>query len=449
MRRARRGDTGAGTLEYVGLSLLASAIVVSLFITTPAPAFLGDLYRRAICLISGGECPQGVSPEARQNEYYEPPPCLVSSSETRLGAEVNILVFDAGKEVAFITQRTADGQVQVTTVDADMFGVSTGVGVDANAGPFRIGAEANVGGSMTIGLGDTYTFDSQDEADQFIGDIREQAGIDAAEDLPGPLGWGASAYDHFAGPDLPDPDITREEVSLEASADAGATAGLGRPGQGEDGDGGWQADANIGAEAEVHVGENVVLEHNHETGQESVTYELTGGASAGASVPTQSVGPEGERQGAFKVTRNEDGSLDSLEFTQTTMVDGEMTVVTTNVPLETDAARQTAEDWLDSGLNNSDLTALRVTWDDMAPTTAPGPDADDFARLLYEEGQVSRATYDTETTNFELSGEVKLGLKLGGGVFYEGSEEDLASAEYLAAPRNGERSYIPFENCDV
>ncbi|MQA83304.1 MAG: hypothetical protein GEV03_01405 [Streptosporangiales bacterium] len=446
-------DSGQNTLEHMGLAVLVAVVVVLALASAPALRDLAGNFTQAVCRVvsavgGGGGCAGSLPPEARPHEYYRPDACLVSSSANTYGATGAIAVVTVGKEVSFLVERMSDGTVKVTAVQAGSAGLEAGIGAGINAGKvFRFGAEANVGGDVTLSYGDTWVFESQDEADNFIGDIKEQAAIDAAKDT-GLLGLGAHAYDAVAGPDLPSPTITREEVSGELGADASAGLGLGRANRnssGGEGEGSWNAGPNVNAGVELTGNGSIVIEHDHSNHTVAKIYELGGGGEAGAQVPTKFGGVEGERAGAMKVIRKEDGTLVGVQFVQSSAVNGEATVTTTNLPITNPEQRRIAEGWLAS--HNDGATTLRLTWDDMAQTTEPGPDADEFAHLLYDEARVTRAEYDSSVDPAEFGAEAKLGLQLGLNVYHESAEQDLNSAQYLGAPRGGNRRYLTYAEC--
>lgn len=452
MRWSPGRDDGQNTVEHTGLALLVAAVVVVALGAAPALSVLAGDFGQAVCRVAvavgGGDCAGSLPPEARPNEYYRPESCLVSASASRYGATAAIAVVTAGKEVSFLTQRMSDGTVRVTAVDADSAGLEAGIGGGVNLGSVvRLGAEANVGGEVTIRYGDTWVFRSPEEAERFIGDVKTQAAIDVAEDVPF-VGDAVRIYDAFAGPDLPSPTVTRTTVSGQLGADAGAGLGLGKVTKnsaGERDDGSWQAGPNADANVALAGEGRIVIEHDHRERTVSKIYELGGGGSAGAQVPTQAVDAAGQRSGAMKIVRREDGTLVGIQFVQTTVAGGEATIITTDLAIRDETQREIAERWLAS--QHDAGTTLRLTWDDMAPTEEPDPGADGFAHLLYEEAQVTRASYNSVTNPVAFGAEAKLGLQLGLNVYHEDASQDLASAQYLGAPRAGNRSYVTYREC--
>ncbi len=89
---------------------------------------------------------------------------------------------------------------------------------------------------------------------------------------------------------------------------------------------------------------------------------------------------------------------------------------------------------------------LPLTWDSLAPTEL-GDDPAPFERWLFEEGRTSRVRYDDDSSIHELSGNIKLGVSLGLGGTWGDESLTVVDAEYLGAPVNGTRPYVPYETC--
>lgn len=457
-------DRGAGLAEYAGLIVLA-ALILGVMVPVIAPP-IKDNVEYALCKIfAGGDASKCESP---QDKKYKPANCTTGISTNTYGGSVDIAIFTIGKDLTFMRTTTVDNNgnktVTLTAVDNTKLGVGTGAGVGVNAGGLNIGADAEVNANLKVGIGDSWQFTGKDadkDADNFIGDMREQATIDAVKHS-GPLGWvGGEIYDHVAGPDIRDPDLTRTEFSLNGtgSVSAGLSVGPGKPkgkhakGRAEPGDkdkrGTDKIKPNAGVGVQVDASEKGIIETNKKTGDTSVTLTLSG---QGTGYENHVVGGNRKvlgRQGTIKVTKDKNGNITALDLTQVAINGGKSEWTTTHLPVTNDQDRQAVYDYLlrdgGTGLGQS---ALNLTWDDLAPTEPPGPDANPLEKLLYQKGQVTKADYTYDASDKNYGASVKLGLKLGLNVGISSTDQKLTGAQYLGAPgADGKRHYIDYKEC--
>ncbi|MGH3657446.1 MAG: hypothetical protein ACRDUA_12365, partial [Micromonosporaceae bacterium] len=164
--RRRTGDTGANMLEYVGLTITACAVIVSIALLGYGTSIDGGL-RAAICTIIGGTCDSRGNP--RTDADYKPKFCERASSQSKFGAVIKVAFFKLGDEYSFMKQEMADGSVRYTVVPANyQFGLEAGVGGGVDLGKdFKLGADLTVAGDVKVGVGDTSVFDDADEAGEF------------------------------------------------------------------------------------------------------------------------------------------------------------------------------------------------------------------------------------------------------------------------------------------
>lgn len=456
MRGRVAADRGSSTIEYVALLLIVALVVAAATVTIPNP--VGDNARIALCrvfnAISGGH------ENCDQPPYnYKPAACTVSTSSNTYGGTLDIAIFQVGKDLTFIKTKDSKGNVTVTAVNGNSFGVGTGVGVGVNAGNvFNIGADASASANLKIGIGDSWVFPNEEEADKYIGAVQEQAIIDGVKDSS-PLGWlGGTIYDKVAGPDLRDPDIDRYEVSVNGNAgvsgglQVGPGAAKGKHAKPEDKGSKYDkrgGDANINpnlnAGLSINASENAVIENNHKDGTMAVTYSLTGGVTGNANYVVDGKQGQASTTGAMKVTYK-DGHVVGVDLTATRIVNGNATVTTNHLTVDNPADEAIVRDYLLAG--GQQVGALGLTIDDLAPTQAPGRDSSPLQRLLYQKSQVQKVdyTYDASTRNYGAS--VKLGLKLGLGVNLSDSAQKVTGAQYLGAPgADGVRHYQQFAEC--
>ena len=235
MRLARESrDRGAGLAEYAGLVVLAALILGALVPIVAVP--LRDNIEYELCKIfHPGDTANCESP---QDKKFKPSNCTTGISTNTYGGSVDIAFFTVGKDLTFMRTTTVDNNgnktVTMTAVDNTSLGVGTGVGVGVNAGGANLGADAEVNANLKVGVGDSWQFtgkNAEKDADNFVGDMQEQATIDSVKHS-GPLGWAAGGlYDAVAGPDIRDSDLERTEFSLNGggSVSAGLSVGPGKP----------------------------------------------------------------------------------------------------------------------------------------------------------------------------------------------------------------------------
>ncbi|GAA2421137.1 hypothetical protein GCM10010191_35650 [Actinomadura vinacea] len=454
--------------------MLLLALVAGALVTASLGGWVVGGIRYAICRVANaGDAAACESPRDRELR----PGCLTFLSSDSYGGVIDVLIFRVGKDYSFLRTTTIapDGTktVTITAVKGGTAGVGTGVGVGINGGNlFNLGADAAVDAQVRLGTGDGWEFtgpDAERNADEFEGRLREQYQIDAVKENAGPLGWiGGSIYDAVAGPDIPDPNIRRFEGEFDLSGSLSAIAGIGpsdptgrhrKPdrhtdprGPQPDNPGDTRGSDSVNPNAQAWVGldanEKAIMQVNDRTGETSVTLSLRGEVSYGANAGAD--GPQGRRQatGAVTLTRK-DGKLTKVTFAQTHIVDGTATVVTTELPLRSDEQRRAvAEYLLDPAGGGPGGRLLSLTWDDMAPTTDPGPDATPLQRLLYDQGMSSRIEYEYDQSDSNYGASVKLGLRLGLNVALSDSTRRAIGAEYLGAPApDGRRQYLRMPEC--
>lgn len=462
-RRRVRDDRGAAVMEYAALIVLG-ALILGALVPAVVPSIKGNVEYALCKIFHPGEASQCESPADKE---YKPQQCMLSRSTNTYGASVEVLFFKVGKDLTFMRTTTVDNdghkKVVVTAVDNTTLGVGTGVGVGVHGGKaFNLGADATIGADLKIGIGDSWTFDGDDpegKADKFIGDIQEYAGIKAVENS-GPLGWLAGhAYDAIAGPDdLPDPDTTRTEFSLNVNGGVSAGLGIGPPNKGGQKPKGKDKydhrgdnkgySSNASASLVVDGSEKGVIEE-HSDGSSSVTLMLSGKVTGTESHVTGGHSGSLGSTGSIKVSKDKNGTITGMDLTRATIVGGKTTWTTTHLPLTNDKDRQAVADYLISDAGTQlGQTTLNLTWDDMAPTDPPGPDANPLQKLLYEKGQTTKQDYTYDATAQSYGLDVKLGVKLGFGVSATGEEQKLTSAQYLGAPGpDGVRRYKDYKEC--
>lgn len=452
----RRRDAGVSMAEYGAVLLVVSAIIAGLLAIT-LPTTVADNVAFTVCkILNGGDASNCESPADRA---LKPATCTVALSQQTYGAAVDIAFFQVGEDLTFIRSTDSQGKVTVTAVNGTSAGVGTGVGAGINWGnTVNVGADAEAKANIKIGIGDSWIFDDQGEADDFIGQIQKQATYDAVE-RSGPLGWiGGNVAELISPADVPDSDIERYEVELNGNAGVSAGVSIGPrnpPGgdtNGRDTRGSNKLRPNLGGYVTVDGQEKALVERNKQDGSTSVTVQVGGGAKGGGNYVIDNREFRGQVAGSVKLTYDSNGNLSKLTLTRTTTVNNHLETTTTELPITNDAERQAVyahlgEDYI--GANGIPAaTPLKLTWDDMAPVTRPGADATPLQQLLYQNGRTQRVGYDYDAHDATYGANVKLGLKLGLGVTLSSKDQRATSADYLGAQGpDGSRQWKDFREC--
>ncbi|WP_433327518.1 hypothetical protein [Spirillospora sp. CA-294931] len=465
--RSLARDAGASGLEYGALIMVGAMVLGALaFLTVPNGLF-GQNVEYAICKLFNGEreC------ESPADKALKPTACTTVSSTQTYGATVDIAFFQAGKEITFIRATDSTGKVTVTAVNSSALGVGTGVGAGVNWGnAINIGADADARANIKGGIGDSWVFNSQAEADKFIGEIQHRAKIDGVKQT-GVIGWlGGKIVETVDPPEVRDPDINRYEIELNGNAGINAGISIGPGKKNKDGDRAKRGDEdsdgnpitdtrgdnklkpNLSGYVSVDAKGKAIVEKDKRDGSTSVTVEVGGGAKAGGNYIIENKEVRGQVAGSVKLTYDKDGKLTKMTLVRTAVVNNELSTTTTELPITTDAERAAVYHHLGAdslGANGIPAaTPLKLTWDDMAPVSPPGPNATPLQKLLFDKGKTQKVDYDYSATDQAYGANVKLGLKLGAGVTVANRDQKAKNAEYLGATgTNGERQWKRYKEC--
>lgn len=453
-RLCERSERGASSAEYAGLIVLAALIAAVLFTVIPTP--VEDGVRDALCKIfHPGETAQCDKKPKAADEKYKPKTCTTKLAYNQYGVDLDVSFVRVGGNLTFIKTTTSDGKVTLTAVE----GGKVGATASATAG-IHLGKKLNIGGgasadaSLNIGVGDGWTFNSDAEANKFIGDIKEHKTIDSVEKT-GPLGWlGGHIYDTVAGPPkIPDPNITRYEGSVDLNGNGNLGLQLGpkpKEPEGKDRRSDKKISPNLGGYAGINGNEKVIYEKNSQTGQTSATFQLTGGANYGENHLTPD-GHQGQVQtrGAMTLRTDKNGKLVGVDLAQTHIVNGNATVTTTTLPVTDENRERVARSLLLDNPAGPGPKVLALNWDNMVPDHDPGPNASEFEKELFKNGQVQKVDYNYSGDTDSYGADAKLGpFALGGAYNTTSSDQTVKDAQYLGAPGpDGKRRFVPFKEC--
>lgn len=501
-------DRGATGTEYLGMIVVSVAIVLGVT-ATGIGRTIHDRISAEICkLTGGGDCGTGGNGPAGKpltDTDYEPALCQVSSVTDKAGSKAKILFWEIGQEYGFQEQHLKantdvnhDGKVDdkdelvyLTFTDAASVAAKKDFKPGMTVGRFGTD-KVELGAGIKVTDGDTWVFESPEEAQKFRDDVDKLEMYKIQRESPG----GADAslgnsilYLFGTGPLKDEEDtenrvkkalgddrkITYGKVGLDASASAGLKISAGDEKKLSASLGGsfkyspevtWTDNAYKNTKSytyssSIEYGTKVGYEagpvsgdysaNTTQTGTITVTYDKTTGKLIRIDM-TRTVEDGGQKDGAKVGGDNgrsgEDKRGGSVGAKGTDSRSG-IEIVTNSVSFDPGPAgdhdRAIGEQWLDSN-NEQVATPFTYMFDDHAPTARPGAD-DPFGRLMFDKGKTSRMDYTGETNAAEYGFELNLGLSLGFSISTEKKTQTLTDAEFLGAPQGNNRSYVPYSYC--
>ncbi|MFF7855436.1 hypothetical protein [Streptomyces sp. NPDC007904] len=500
-------DRGATGTEYLGMVVVGVAVVLAVSATGVGQTLYDGIAAQVCRVTGGGNCGGGGQEQAAPltDADFEPALCQVSSLTDKAGSKAKILFWEIGKEYGFQEQRLkantdVNGDGKVDDEDEMVYLTFTDAASVAAKKDFKPGMKVGKFGAdkVELGLGvkvtngDTWVFESPEEAQRFRDDVEKLQMYEMRRTMPG--GAEASVGDSIlylfgTGP-LKDEEETQErikndlgdnrkitygKVGLEASASAGLKLSAGDEKKLSAALGGtfkytpevtWTDNAykntksytysssieygtKVGYEAGPLSGEYAA--NTTQTGTITVTYDKATGKLVRVDM-TRTVEKGGQKDGA-KAGGDNGGDGDAKRggsggVKGTDSATG-IEVVTHTLTFDPgpagDRDRAVAEGWLD-GNNEQFATPFQYMFGDHAPTGRPGAD-NPFGQLMFDKGKSSRMTYTGEVNAAEYGFELNVGLSLGLSVSTEQKAETLTDAQFLGAPEGNNRSYVPYSYC--
>lgn len=415
-----RRDAGLGTLEYIGMVLLAVVLTVAVILAMNT-ANLPVSLQNALCELTsafggGGGC--DASTTADDERDREPPQeCVAGSDGSSWEGSVAVGVQVEGGET-WLVERLGDGTYRMTRSEMAGVGAEIGWGFDVSAtvDDRDYGAAVTAGGEAVLRSteGEVYYASSEDEAHAIL----DAKGTDDTKDAWfGDDGWMRDGWDWMAGAsdyENREPDETWIEGGVDASArvfvlaiyeNAGAEAKLGTyNGTVERKDGTstdrytafidtqayaemWTATQEDGYQiADAVWGEQLTIE---------VVRDADGNATAVRQINRSVARADAERQDRLEVPR----------YTETVV----------EVPLETDADRRVAG----SMLQSLGMDGVAGVTDVLSPLDLPGNVIDfgdnnaAFVELAQDRGYQSSQTYELSTSTNGGTVDAKWFLEVG------------------------------------
>ena len=188
----RRAERGQGSLESVGIILLAAILagsVVGLIVQT-SPSLRDEVSYR-ICqivhVLDSGSCEAPDEPRTADDRVPEEP-CMASSDSVSAEASASVVV-TVRRGYSFLIEEMSDGTYKVTRVDD--FGVGTGVGpgidvsLTIDGKKYGVTAIASADAMLAGKMGETWYADDADDAEGVIRDIIANDIVDEVAPDPG------------------------------------------------------------------------------------------------------------------------------------------------------------------------------------------------------------------------------------------------------------------------
>ena len=427
-RGLRLDDRGAGTLEYLGVVAVVAVLVGALvlgFVNSHYGENLSAQLCKLTSAVGGGSCP--VPPAERSPEDYIPPDeCVVWSNGEDSSTGLTVVVDVQGGET-WVIEELGDGTYRLTRARSGGVGIGVGVGFDFSATvddqTYGVGATAKANVALVAGGGESYIATSEEQArnildqkrndetkDSLVGDdnpVRD--GVDWLNDKLG----GSNKYEQL------DPDEWFVEAGVEGAASAGASTPLGTVG----------AEAAIEAylgrtnradgtstdylRAEMSIGGGMKGRGPNAQGYDQFT-QLTAEGSAGAVIEVDRDKNGNPTTFRIKSVLMGNGTNDS-SYNGTVDDDNEYTERTIDIPLDTEASRQTAARVLQAagipyypGITDS-VDIPQIAKDKIDPMGL----GRELGHLAAARGHISEQTYSMDTNESGFNAEGELGVQLG------------------------------------
>ncbi|MFF7728205.1 hypothetical protein [Streptomyces sp. NPDC008001] len=490
------GDLGQTTTDYIGTVVVVVAVIAGL-LTTEVGQSIGGRITEKICRALGGSCggpADGGTARAKTDADYEPPLCNVATVSDTAGSEAKIAWFKWGNEYGFQQQTfksktDVNGDGKVDDKDQKVYLTFTDAASVGATGEWKPGLKVGklgtdkveIGGGVKVTNGDTWAFDSPEQAEKFRKEIEEMKTWETSAKYGG--GMGGNWYSGMKYAEkrekiekkLGDRHIGYGKLGLDVTGEAGLKVSVADE---------KKLSGQLGGK--FKFAPEVTFTNNDINGTKAYTYSaaMEYGGKVGYEAGPISGSSEGTvaRTGTMTVTRDKKtGKLTRIDMTQTIDKKGndggkaagskdngkdgddkkgggvkaggssktsDVDVVTNSIVFgngqDGDADRAIAEKWLDGSGDNT--APFAYMFGDHAPTSRPGAD-DPFGRLLFDKGMSSKMHYTGESNAAEYGFDLTLGLSLGFKVTTENSKQQLDQAQFLGAPVGDKRGYVPYSYC--
>ncbi len=476
--RVPRDDRGSGSLEFVGVVVLAGVLTTAAVGTVVAssPA-MSSTIETVICQITGGSCQR--SGNALTDDDVLPEACDVYTEGKAVSTVVDVAFVRLGGTMGLERVDKSDGSIEISVVDQGEAGLVAsaggkgGVTLGKNSYSADLEAEAALTGGVLAG--ETWVFQDRAQADAFQSYVERELAEDVVSAASPVIGLVNGAVEWITDEQPPRNDgtqktVVRGDVTGTASAGAGFGYGAGASGEatftealgveldrGADPDDpsddtrtdfvqiDWEIAGQLGVPAVKGIdgtaSSSGILKITRDTRGQVTQVALVdragGDWQAGLAADGEAFGAGGSGGVALSSLDFKGGQNSSL-------------VVTRTLDLRTSAQRDDFGDWLLGG--GGALTT--------GGQLVPGVDAVDgsgivagwggeaFAERLRREGRTSVVEYDGGTWGLGGVLEAGLGVKVGLDVGYSSQDATAVTAYYLGAPDgSGSREAYPLPTC--
>lgn len=481
--RCRGIDRGATVLEYAALIVLAALLLGGVYWGL-AQANVEDRVRQAICEILNlqSDCESGNGNEGEQKPNVLPIYCdaLIKSQAQNLS--VSIAWFHFGTNYSLMWEKLANGEVWLTIVPYDYQ-------VGAN---FKVGQEVHAGGDVHLSLGDTYQFQSDDEARKWMGTLRDNL------NEHNPASW--RFWNPFDGGEkkLPDPVIKAKTIGVNANGLVGAEL----PGKNID----------VGGHISGSVSGDVISEYYHLWDPKrhrywdnpSISFKVSGQVDGGFQATAKgkyggkgglNVGAKRKWTATVRYMYNTDGTLANIRWITTyetgyrggvhggfdapkgidgtgpdspkVGAGGELSKEVTNFsqigfddpndytdPAKKAQAQQEQKVGHDYIHKYGGLPPVpiqnAIMGTNRGVTEDPGPDADPLTRMMYDKGKTW--WWQSDNTSVSAGAETPLAKQANVPALSMSTTwltKATQKAQYLGPPEDGHRAFVNFPACEA
>lgn len=479
-----RTETGSGSLEFVGVVILAAVLVAATVgATASSSPTMRDTIWAKICQITGGTCAPANAPS---NADYKPEDCEIYSSEKKISATVDITFVRLGGGAVVQRVEKSNGDVEITILNEGRGGAVAAAG---GHGGFRLG-DTSVGvdweaeAAATVGVqgGQTYVFDDAKDADAFQSYIQGEVVEDIATSTNPVLGGLNWVKEKVTNEKPPDNDgVQKTFVRFDTTAEASASGSLG---YGASGEVSGSAMVALGVETDRGIEVN-----DPSDDKQTIYYQIDWSVAANIGLPVvKGLDASHAASGVIKVTTDSSGAATEVAFVDKSegtfefgMQAGEKStapvgktnspkglegwgldfkggpsssvVVTQTLDLDSPERQQAFADWL-SAAGGANVTGS------VAASTVPGVDSksgdnvlslgggDGFADLMAQQATVSVVQYDGTSWGFGGGAGVSLAAKASFDAAYDDKDASAVKAAYLGAPdAQGNRAAYDLPEC--
>jgi hypothetical protein len=482
--RRVRAETGSGSLEFVGVAILAAILVAATVgaVASSSPQVRDTIWAK-VCQITGGSCTPANAPSTVD---YKPKDCEIYNSERKISATVDITFVRLGGGAIVQRVEKSNGDVEITVLNEGRGGAVAAAGGHGGIrlGDKTFGVDFEAEAAATVGVqGDqTYVFDNAKDADAFQSYIQGEVVEDIATStnpVLGGLNWVKEKVTDEKPPANKgvQKDFVRFDTTVEASAQgsvgygaSGKVSGSAMVALGIENDRGIEVDDpsddkqtiyyQIDWTAAANIGLPVVkgLDAGHAaSGVVKVTTDASGAPVEVAFVDRSEGTFEFGLQATEKSTAPA-GSTNAPKGLESFGIDfkggpSSSVVVTQTLELDSPQRQRAFADWL-TAAGGANVTAS------VAASTVPGVDSksgdnitalgggDGFADLMSQQATVSVVEYDGTSWGFGGGAGLSLAAKASIDASYDEKEANATKAAYLGAPdAEGNRTAYDLPEC--